>query len=68
MRMVDRGLLARVEGPGRKVRHQLTETGDELRRAGGEAVDGVLTESIGHLSADERETLHNLLLKAAATP
>jgi DNA-binding MarR family transcriptional regulator len=64
-RMVDRGLLERVEGSGRKVQHQLTATGDELRRAGGEAVDGVLTESLGQLSADERETLHRLLLKAA---
>ena len=67
-RMVDRGLIERVEGAGRKVQHQLTATGDELRRAGGEAVDGVLTESLGQLSADERETLHELLLKATATP
>ncbi|SNY24270.1 MarR family winged helix-turn-helix transcriptional regulator [Paractinoplanes atraurantiacus] len=64
-RMVDRGLIERVGGPGRKVQHQLTPTGDDLRRAGGEAVDAVLTESLGRLSPDERETLHDLLLKAA---
>ncbi|GIF39585.1 hypothetical protein Axi01nite_38960 [Actinoplanes xinjiangensis] len=40
-RMVDRGLLERVEGAGRKVQHELTATGEELRKAGGEAVDGV---------------------------
>jgi DNA-binding MarR family transcriptional regulator len=65
-RMVDNGLIERIEGPGRKVRHQLTPTGDELRRAGATAFDGVLAESLGRLSAGERETLHELLLKAAA--
>jgi DNA-binding MarR family transcriptional regulator len=65
-RMANRGLIERVEGPGRKVQHQLTPAGDDLRRAGGEAADGVLTESLGHLSADERETLHELLLKASS--
>lgn len=66
-RMVDRGLIERVEGPGRKVRHQLTWAGDDLRRAGGEMADGVLAESLGELSAGERETLHELLLKATAS-
>jgi DNA-binding MarR family transcriptional regulator len=64
-RMVDRGLITRVEGPGRKVRHELTPAGDDLRRAGADAVDGVLAESLGHLTAAERDTLHQLLLKAA---
>ncbi len=64
-RMADRGLIERVEGPGRKVEHQLTADGDELRRAGADTVDGVLAESLGHLTAAERETLHRLLLKAA---
>lgn len=65
-RMVDRGLIERVEGPGRKVQHRLTPAGDELRRAGAETFDGVLAESLGQLSDSERETLHELLLKAAA--
>ena len=65
-RMVDRGLIERMEGPGRKVQHRLTAAGDELRRAGGATADGVLAESLGHLSANEREILHELLLKAAA--
>lgn len=64
-RMADRGLIERIEGPGRKVQHQLTPTGDELRRAGGAAVDGVLAESLGRLDAGEQEILHELLLKAA---
>ncbi|WP_249998407.1 MarR family winged helix-turn-helix transcriptional regulator [Actinoplanes sp. M2I2] len=64
-RMVDRGLIERLEGPGRRVRHRISPTGDELRRAGGEVADGVLAESLGQLSAAERETLHELLLKAS---
>lgn len=65
-RMVDRGLIERVEGPGRKVQHQLTTAGDDLRQAGGEAVDSVLADTLGRLAPDERETLHDLLLKATA--
>jgi PPOX class probable F420-dependent enzyme len=66
-RMVDRGLIARVEGPGRQVRHELTPAGDDVRLAGAEAVDGVLADSLGHLTEPDRETLHRLLLKAAGT-
>jgi DNA-binding MarR family transcriptional regulator len=67
-RMVDRGLIERIEGPGRKVQHRLTPAGDELRQAGGAAVDEVLAESLGHLSAGERQTLYELLRKAAGVP
>jgi DNA-binding MarR family transcriptional regulator len=67
-RMVDRGLLERLEGPGRKVQHQLTASGEALRQAGGNAVNEVLTESLGNLSTEEQKTLYNLLLKAAKTP
>jgi DNA-binding MarR family transcriptional regulator len=63
-RMVDRRLIERLEGPGRKVQHRLTTEGDDLRQAGGQAVDSVLTESLGRLSADERDTLFELLRKA----
>jgi DNA-binding MarR family transcriptional regulator len=66
-RMTDRGLIERIEGPGRKVQHRLTPAGDELRRAGSAAVDEVPRESLGHLTAAERETLHELLLKAAGS-
>jgi DNA-binding MarR family transcriptional regulator len=65
-RMADRGLIERVDGAGRKVQHQLTPTGHELRQAGGEVAEGVLVESLGRLSAEEQETLHELLLKAAS--
>jgi DNA-binding MarR family transcriptional regulator len=64
-RMIDRGLLERAPGPGRAVRHRLTETGEQARAAGGEVVNGVLGESLGRLSPDELATLHALLVKAA---
>lgn len=67
-RMVKRGLLVRVTGRGRAVRHRLTERGDEARRAGGEVLDGVLRESLGSLTPEQRDQLHALLTLAAADP
>lgn len=64
-RMIDRGLLERVEGPGRAVRHRLTPAGEKLRREGSGLMNGVLSESLGHLSNAELSTLHALLVKAA---
>jgi DNA-binding MarR family transcriptional regulator len=65
-RMVDRGLLERVDGPGRAVRHQLTAAGERARADGAGVVDGVLKESLGRLTAAERATLHELLAKAVS--
>lgn len=65
-RMIDRGLLERRPGAGRAVRHRLTDAGEQARVAGVEMVQGVLEESVGVLSAEDRRTLHRLLLAAAA--
>jgi DNA-binding MarR family transcriptional regulator len=67
-RMIDRGLLERVEGPGRAVRHRLTPTGEKLRDQGAEIANGVLGESLGHLSETELAILYALLVKAAQDP
>ncbi len=64
-RMIQRGLIERVEGPGRAVRHRITPAGEDLRRQGAELMDTVLDDSLGHLSATELGILHTLLLKAA---
>jgi DNA-binding MarR family transcriptional regulator len=64
-RMIARGLIERVPGPGRAVRHRLTAHGDEVRQAGAKIMDGVLAESVGRLSPAERAELHRLLLRAA---
>ena len=60
-RMIDRGLIERVPGPGRAVRHRLTERGEELRAAGQQVLDGVLADSFGPLSADELAVFDALL-------
>lgn len=60
-RMVDRGLIERVPGPGRAVKHQLTKEGARLRAAGQDLVDAVATSSLGALSADQLDQLGRLL-------
>ena len=65
-RMIDRGLLTRETGPGRVVRHALTEDGERVRIAGGAAVDGVLEDTVGRLTAEDRAILLRLLTTAAA--
>jgi len=60
-RMVERGLIERVPGPGRAVRHRLTERGRQVRQEGGEIVERVLAESFAPLTAHQRDTLGGLL-------
>src|SRR5664279_3181079 len=57
-RMIGRGLLERVGGPGRAVRHRLTSQGDTARRQGSDIVDGVLRDSLGRLSAEQLAELY----------
>ena len=63
-RMIQRGLIERVPGPGRAVHHRLTVRGEEVRRAGAQIMDGVLAESLGHLRENDLAELHRLLLLA----
>ncbi|MFL6074901.1 MAG: MarR family winged helix-turn-helix transcriptional regulator [Mycobacteriales bacterium] len=65
-RLVRRGLVERVPGSGRALRHRLTPAGTELLRKGGAIVDGVLAESFQPLSATEVATLHVLLTRLLA--
>ncbi len=62
-RMVDRGLIERVPGPGRAVRHRLTRKGLELRRTGERVVEVALKKSFAPLSPRELETFDGLLRK-----
>ena len=61
--MTERGLIERVPGPGRAVRHHITGKGHRLRQAGGTIVQDVLTASLAPLSADELATFSRLLRK-----
>ena len=65
-RMVDRGLFTRIDGPGRAVRHRLTDAGQAAYQAGSGVVDGILAHSIGTLTAAEQAALHAMLTTAAA--
>jgi len=60
-RMIARGLIERVPGPGRAVHHRLTAKGEQLRDAGGTIVDRVIAESFRPLSTEQRELLDALL-------
>lgn len=60
-RMAERGLIERVPGPGRAVRHRLTERGEELLRAGMEIHERVVTGSFAPLASDELDRLGDLL-------
>ncbi len=62
-RMIDRGLLERMPGPGRAVRHRITKKGEWLRVEAQHIVDGVLKQSLAPLSAAELDQLGGLLTK-----
>ena len=63
-RMADRGLVERVAGPGRAVRHRLTEEGERLRAEGQQLVDRVTESSFDALSAAQLDQLGDLLQAA----
>lgn len=63
-RMIVRGLIVRVDAPGRAIRHELTTDGRTALDAGANTMSDVLKTSIGTLTAQERTTLHQLLTKA----
>jgi DNA-binding MarR family transcriptional regulator len=65
-RMIDRGLIERVPGPGRAIRHRLTEKGDAIREQGQRLVSAVLERSFSALSADELATFDALLVRLLA--
>jgi DNA-binding MarR family transcriptional regulator len=67
-RMESRGLIERVAGPGRAVRHRLTAKGADLRIAGGEILDRVLAESFSPLTPDQRSTFEGLLRQLLSSP
>ena len=67
-RMVERGLIERVPGPGRAVRHRLTEHGRQVRHAGGEVMERVVTASFAPLTPAERETFGTLLNRLLTAP
>jgi len=65
-RMIDRGLIERVPGPGRRgraVRHRLTPKGERLREEAGKITRDILDESFSPLTPEELQTLGDLLAR-----
>ncbi|GCE22132.1 MarR family winged helix-turn-helix transcriptional regulator [Dictyobacter kobayashii] len=62
-RLVTHGLIDRVPGPGRALRHHLTPAGEELLSKGYTVVNEVLAQSFSSLSSTEKETLYDLLTR-----
>ncbi len=62
-RLIERGLIERVPGPGRAVHHRLTEKGLALRRAGDEIVESVVARSFAALTPAELQTFDTLLIR-----
>lgn len=60
-RMADRGLIRRLGGPGRAVRHGVTPMGRRLLAQGGAVADAVFAESFDGLSARQLDLLASLL-------
>jgi len=60
-RMVERGLIERVNGAGRAVRHRITAKGRKVLKAAYAVVDGVLARSFSGLSAEQIQTLGELI-------
>ena len=67
-RLIDRGLIERVPGPGRAVKHRLTPKGDQVRAAGDAVLDRVLARSFSTLTPAEREEFGTLLRRLLANP
>jgi DNA-binding MarR family transcriptional regulator len=65
-RMIDRGLIERVPGPGRAVQHRLTDKGRRLCQAGDEIVDRVVAQSFAGLTPEQLQTFDDLLIRLLA--
>ena len=67
-RMVERGLIERVPGPGRAIRHRLTAEGERIRREGERRVRAARRRSFAALSERQLDELGALLDRVLATP
>ncbi|MFI9723947.1 MarR family winged helix-turn-helix transcriptional regulator [Streptomyces sp. NPDC052396] len=61
VRMAERGLIERVPGPGRAVRHRLTDEGARLRAEGQAAADAIVAASFDALTPEQLDDLGALL-------
>jgi DNA-binding MarR family transcriptional regulator len=67
-RMIDRGFIERVPGPGRAVRHRITGKGREVLERASPLVDQVLADTLGTLTSRELEVFGDLLDRLVRQP
>ena len=60
-RLVGRGLIERVAGPGRAIRHRLTAKGEASLSKGYQVIDDVFESSFAPLTRRQREELFALV-------
>jgi DNA-binding MarR family transcriptional regulator len=63
-RLVKRGVIERVAGPGRAIRHRLTPSGEATLRRGHDVAGQVLESSFAALTTRQREDFYRLLRRA----
>jgi DNA-binding MarR family transcriptional regulator len=63
-RLVKRGMIERVAGPGRAIRHRLTARGEATLRKGHEVVGQVLESSFAALTSRQRDDFYRLIGRA----
>jgi DNA-binding MarR family transcriptional regulator len=66
--MAERGLIERISGPGRAVRHRITAKGEQVRADGEGRIREVRRRSFAGLSAAQVDQLADLLNTVLATP
>ncbi|HEV2654111.1 MAG TPA: MarR family winged helix-turn-helix transcriptional regulator [Ktedonobacteraceae bacterium] len=67
-RLIARGLIDRVAGPGRAIYHCLTPAGEALLNEGHPLYDEVISKSFSPLSPTELDTLYDLLARLLCGP
>jgi DNA-binding MarR family transcriptional regulator len=67
-RMINRGLIERVPGPGRAVHHRLTQKGTGLRQGGDAIVERVLRKSFASLAPAQLAEFDELLTRVLSEP
>ena len=65
-RLLKRGMIERMAGPGRAIRHRLTPRGEATLRKGHEVVGQVLESSLAPLTSRQREDFYRLIRRALA--
>ena len=67
-RLVDRGLISRAAGRGRRIEHALTDSGREALREGHRVATHVLEDLFAPLEEEQRATLEGVLRRLVEQP